>query len=414
MSKIAAIPDPDSHPQQHDIDGPDHIGFPGGGTTFLRDDGTFAAPASVSDHGALTGLGDDDHPQYLLESLLDAKGDLIVASANDTPGRLPVGSNGQVLVADSTQALGAKWDTPASGVTDHGLLTGLGDDDHPQYVLESLLDAKGDLYVASANDTPGRLAVGSNDQVLVADSTQSLGVKWAAVPSGGSGGTTDSVRALGRASVSASPGASDDEFTDGSIDAAWTEVTPATDPGNFVERYNRMHYVHLAAPGGSRRLHALMRSKASGSIATGDYIESRIHYREHTNFGGAGVLAFADGTSVGSGDQVLLWIFGGPDTQNPTIEIQHISGYNTEVSRGTGVSVFLFEPVYVRLKYESANTWGAYYSYDGFNWLTITSSFSTTMTPTKMGFGCYFYDNQAPPSLSILNWMYFRYNPADE
>jgi len=48
-------------------------------------------------------------------SILDAKGDLIVASSNDTPGKLTVGSNGQVLTAASTAALGVIWSTPAAG-----------------------------------------------------------------------------------------------------------------------------------------------------------------------------------------------------------------------------------------------------------------------------------------------------------
>jgi hypothetical protein len=41
--------------------------------------------------------------------LFDAKGDLLVATAADTPGKLTVGTNGQVLMADSSTATGLKW-----------------------------------------------------------------------------------------------------------------------------------------------------------------------------------------------------------------------------------------------------------------------------------------------------------------
>ena len=47
-------------------------------------------------------------------------------------------------------------------------------------IQPTLLDAKGDLIAASAADTPQRLAVGSNDQVLTADSSTATGLKWAA------------------------------------------------------------------------------------------------------------------------------------------------------------------------------------------------------------------------------------------
>ena len=47
----------------------------------------------------------------VLTSIVDAKGDLLVGTAPDTLARLPVGSNGQVLTADSAQTTGVKWAT---------------------------------------------------------------------------------------------------------------------------------------------------------------------------------------------------------------------------------------------------------------------------------------------------------------
>ena len=48
-------------------------------------------------------------------TLLTAKGDLISATAASTVARLAVGTDAQILVADSTASTGLKWATPASG-----------------------------------------------------------------------------------------------------------------------------------------------------------------------------------------------------------------------------------------------------------------------------------------------------------
>jgi hypothetical protein len=53
-------------------------------------------------------------------STIDAKGDLLAGTADNTIGRRSVGANGTVLTADSAEATGMKWATPAtpaSGLT---------------------------------------------------------------------------------------------------------------------------------------------------------------------------------------------------------------------------------------------------------------------------------------------------------
>ena len=56
-----------------------------------------------------------DDSNAIQNAIVDAKGDLIAASAADTPARLAVGANGTVLTADSTEATGLKWVAAASG-----------------------------------------------------------------------------------------------------------------------------------------------------------------------------------------------------------------------------------------------------------------------------------------------------------
>jgi hypothetical protein len=56
-----------------------------------------------------------DDANAIQNAIVDAKGDLIAATAADTPARLAVGTNGQVLTADSTAATGLKYATPYAG-----------------------------------------------------------------------------------------------------------------------------------------------------------------------------------------------------------------------------------------------------------------------------------------------------------
>jgi hypothetical protein len=50
-----------------------------------------------------------DDSNAIQNAIVDAKGDLIAASANDTPARLAVGANGETLVADSSTSTGLRY-----------------------------------------------------------------------------------------------------------------------------------------------------------------------------------------------------------------------------------------------------------------------------------------------------------------
>jgi hypothetical protein len=88
----------------------------------------------------------DPHAGYLLESLLDAKGDLIAASADNTPARVAVGADAAHLVADSTQAAGVRWQamtwttyTPTWGATGTAPTIGNGTRAGASFILGKLM-----------------------------------------------------------------------------------------------------------------------------------------------------------------------------------------------------------------------------------------------------------------------------------
>jgi hypothetical protein len=93
----------------------------------------------------------------------NTKGDLIVRDAT-TNIRLPVGVNGAVLTADSVVANGVKWETPTV----------------PTFDQLAPTTTKGDLIVRDATNNV-RIPVGGNGTVLTADATVSDGVKWVSV-----------------------------------------------------------------------------------------------------------------------------------------------------------------------------------------------------------------------------------------
>jgi hypothetical protein len=75
--------------------------------------GTASRPAYVYDADTDTwvpiGVGPHTHDEYIDKTIIDAKGNILVGTATDTPGILAVGTDGQYLVADSEAATGIAW-----------------------------------------------------------------------------------------------------------------------------------------------------------------------------------------------------------------------------------------------------------------------------------------------------------------
>lgn len=153
---------------------------------------------------------------------ITGKGSLVTGTAANTPTALPVGGDGQVLVADSAQASGLRWCSlaigggtvtsviagaglaggtitntgticiPNSGVTAGcytnatvcvnalGIVTSAASGAAP--ILCCTVTTKGDLIAGTGSGAVSRVGVGSNGQFLAANSACTAGVEWVSAP----------------------------------------------------------------------------------------------------------------------------------------------------------------------------------------------------------------------------------------
>lgn len=164
---------------------------------------------------------------------IEALGDSIDASLVDLKG----GTTGQVLSKTSGTDMDFTWVTS----------------DDANAIQNTIVDAKGDLIAATSADTPARLAVGTNGQVLTADSTAATGLAWATAASGGmtlinTGGTSLSGSST---TISTIPGTYKQlrlyiqDFSSASNSYMYVQFNSDTTASNYMQAINR------AVPSGS-------------------------------------------------------------------------------------------------------------------------------------------------------------------
>lgn len=100
--------------------------------------------------------------------------------------------------------------------------------DDSNAIQNAIIDAKGDLIVGTAADTPARLAVGTNGYVLTADSAEASGIKWAAAAGGGK------VLQVVNATYTTAASSSSSSFTDTGLTASITPTSASSKVLVFV------------------------------------------------------------------------------------------------------------------------------------------------------------------------------------
>lgn len=319
----------------------------------------------------MTKASDNLYPKVILEERLSNGSDTSNPAADHRA--LFLGEDGLLHLRDSA---GGVTDIAASGIP------------------ATLLDAKGDLIAASAADTAARLAVGSNGQVLTADSGEATGVKWA-TPSGGAAGHYSPW------DVPAAPDEADREGSDAGV------LTGATDRASVSSAVaNGLISVTKASATGDR----LAGTDWADTMADGDHwtigIQDGLLFNDYhavgmymcdSTFTEAVSLALVHDGTAGAYPQFKDWTNTGTG-----------AGGSTNYQNPGIVGGIL--PIFFRIKRNNSTSFDLYISFGGKEFKVLSSAFNPGFTIAYVGIAAYSASNTVDVACHVRflrkNWVW--------
>jgi hypothetical protein len=243
----------------------------------------------------------------------DARADHVHATGAGTPSTQAFGDSAATGTGPAAAMTDHKHAMPADPVTAHAAAA----DPHTGYVLESLLDAKGDLIAASADNTPIKLTVGADDTILMADAAAASGLKWvasaspSAVGTAAATGTADTFTRGDHVHAHETAHLAHDTLWDAAGDLVQgTGLDTAAKLAITVPAANILNVLGVVNGESSwsvKSVHDGTAPAAVGTAAAGTALTSA--HRDHVHATGAGTpstQAFADAAATGSGPAAAM------------------------------------------------------------------------------------------------------------
>lgn len=179
-----------------------------------------------------------------------------------------------------------------------------------------------------------------------------------------------------------------DEFNDGSLDAAWVRVdNPASAHLTWTEAADCLTAYHTGTDAAAG-YHALLRPISGGSFGIGNSWDVCLSYCGIAQASPMAGGMLTDGIVSGSGAQIVgaYWNQGG--TTNPASGLRRGTGFNTDAANSGNVTLGSGDRqrVHLRTTWVAANSFRSYISPNGAVWLPIEANQAYTCTPTYVGF----------------------------